>query len=732
LAAPQGPPRPHRPRRQLRDEDDTSLSEILHLRDYWRTVRKRLWTLITAFSLIVGSVTVVTLLTPPVYEASASLQIDSQPQANMSLQAYGQTGQGQYLLEQEYFSTQHKKLRSRVQARAVAERLDLASNAAYADLEPDELVQVLLSQVDIVPIKGTRLVWVYVRANDRELATLLCQTWAEVFVQRNMDEINQGVQGGLGWLSGAVANAEAEFRQAEQALLDFRRQNNKIALSSQEEGNLLVQQLEELSRKRALAEAERAQREAEYESLDLSAKAQKDLRRLSLLVESPLMSGLREQLTTLQADREALLTRYLPDAPVPAVLQNKERLADVEIQIKAEIDSELGRRRAMLAQASSHEEGLQRSIDSLTRSALEQNGEEADYNLLRREVDSRSTLYKQLVERMQEMDVTSSLKENNVRVIDPGEAAEKPVEPNYIRNIGVAILAGLLAGVSLALFFDYMDTTIKTREEVEALGLPFLGIIPSVPGLEGEGWEVARQRYLYALNYPKSAFAEFCRNIRTTVNFSAREDGSPPRRLLITSAGPREGKTTSSINLAITFASNGRRVCLVDADLRRPSLHHAFGLANEEGFSTLIAGTSSVDAVSQPTPQEGLFIIPSGPRPSNPAEMLGSDACKAALDKLNEAFDLVIIDSPPVVAVTDAVVLANDVDGVILVVKSFKVARDLVLQAKRQLVDVEARMIGVILNNFDIQRKSYGYYYYYSYYGSDREDVGKGRKGPSA
>ncbi|MFN7147216.1 MAG: CpsD/CapB family tyrosine-protein kinase, partial [Myxococcota bacterium] len=272
--------------------------------------------------------------------------------------------------------------------------------------------------------------------------------------------------------------------------------------------------------------------------------------------------------------------------------------------------------------------------------------------------------------------------------------------------------------------------TIKTREEVEALGVPFLGIIPSVPGLEGEGWEVARERYLYSMNYPKSAFAEFCRNIRTTVNFSAREDGAPPRRLLITSAGPREGKTTSSINLAITFASAGRRVCLVDADLRRPSLHHAFGLDNEHGLSTLINGTSTVDQVAQASPQEGLYIIPSGPRPSNPAEMLGSPHCRAALDKLNEVFDLVIIDTPPVVAVTDAVVLANDVDGVILVVKSFKVARDLVLQAKRQLVDVDARLIGVILNNFDIQRKSYGYYYYYTYYGADRDEVGKpsGRK----
>ncbi|MFN7144727.1 MAG: GumC family protein, partial [Myxococcota bacterium] len=267
---------------------------MLHLRDYWRTVRKRLWTLITAFSLIVGSVTVVTLLTPAVYEATASIQIDSQPLANTSLSASAAMAQGQYLSEQEYFQTQHKKLRSRVQARAVADRLALATHPDYAELEPAELVETLLNQVEIAPIKGTRLVWLYVRANDPELATQICQTWAEVFVQRNMDEINQGVQDNLEWLSREVTAAEEDFRNAEQKLLEFRRENNKIALSSQEEGNLLVQQLEELSRKHALSEAERAQRQAEYDALASVAGAKADLRKISLLVDSPIMSGLRE------------------------------------------------------------------------------------------------------------------------------------------------------------------------------------------------------------------------------------------------------------------------------------------------------------------------------------------------------------------------------------------------------------------------------------------------------
>ena len=710
------------------DSGDTSISEMLHLRDYWRTVRKRIWTLITAFSLIVGSVTVVTLLTPPVYQASASLQIDAQPQAYTNLQSLGQATSGQYLTDQEYFATQHKKLRSRVQARAVFERLDLAENEDFKDL--DEPIEAILAMVTVEPVAKTRLVWVYVRAQEPALAEQIGQAWSEEFVDRNMAEINQGVQDGLSWLQKEQQKGEADVRKAESNLLEFRRKNNTIVLSTEEKGNILTQQLEELSHKQGLAQAERSEREAEYNNLYGIVRKEREAIRLSLLISTDLMGHLRENYTTLAGDRQALMQRYLPDHP--KMVDVNTRITEAEGQIRSEVAAELRRREAALNEAKGKETELSATIEKVTRDSLTEGSGESEYNLLRRDVKSKEDIFQKLIDRMQEMGVTASLKENNIRVIDPSEAKDDPVEPNYLRNIFVAILAGLVAGVSLALFFDYMDTTIKTREEVEALGIPFLGIIPSVPGLQGDGWEVARERYLYSMNYPKSAFAEFCRNIRTSVNFSAREDGKPPRRLLITSAGPREGKTTTSINLGITFAATGRRVCLVDADLRRPSIHHAFGLSNEHGISSFITGESTADQVVQPTPQEGLFIIPSGPRPPNPAELLGSAQCRAALDRLNELFDLVIIDSPPVVAVTDAVVLSTDVDGVIMVIKSFKVAKDLVLQAKRMLTDIDARLIGVILNDFDIQRKSYGYYYYYTYYGAEREDVGKNRRPPKA
>ncbi len=706
------------------DEGGESLTEMLHLRDYWRTVRKRQWTLIATFCIIVGLVSIVTLLTPPTYEASSSVQIDGEPQAYSNLSAFGQYGGDQYLIEAEYFNTQMKKLRSRVQGRAVMDRLDLWEHPLFKDL--DEPVQALLDMVTIERVEKTRIVWIYVRNSDPELVQQICGAWSEVFVERNMAEINQGVKDGLAWLTVEASKAEGDVKESEAKLLEYRQRFNKIALSTSDIDNLVTKELEKLSLERADAQAQRARRESEYRSLQDSMTRESDLQRLSLLVDSTLMSNQRERLAALQGEKRALGMTYLDLHP--KMVEVSERIADVQAQIQSELIAEAARRKALFDVAVDNERRLAKAIDELTASALVENSDEAEYNLLKAAVESKKDIYQQLIDHKQEMAVTSSLKENNVRILDPSETKQEPVEPNYVRNIGVAVLAGLLAGVSLALFFDYMDTTIKTREEVEALGVPFLGIIPSVPGLAGDGWEMARERYLYAFKYPKSAFAEFCRNIRTNVNFTARSDGKQPRRLLITSAGPREGKTTSSINLGITFAATGRRVCLVDADLRRPSLHHAFGLSNESGFSTLILGESGPEEVAQATPQDGLYIIPSGPRPANPAEMLGSPQCRVALDRLNEVFDLVIIDSPPVVAVTDAVVLSGDVDGVIIVIKAFKTVKDLVLQAKRQLVDVDARLIGVILNDFDIQRKSYGYYYYYTYYGAERDDLGTGRK----
>ena len=464
------------------DSGDTTLSEMLHLRDYWRTVRKRLWTLITAFSLIVGSVTVVTLLMPPVYQASASLQIDAQPIAHFGKVEMigGESGSGQYLTDQEYYATEDKKLHSRVQARAVFDRLGLADHEAYRDLE--DPIDTLLDQVIVERVTKTRLVWLYCKAKTPELAEQICATWSEVFVERNLTEINQDVKDNIRFLDEQTTKAESELRQADLDLLAFRRAHNQIILDTEEKGHVASSQIEELSVDKGKAEAELAVAQADFSTLDDALKVAKDPIKIASLIDAPDLATSHEEYS-----RELDGLRATFGEKHPKVVEAQGNLAGVDVQIHAKAEAELGRRRSVLDRATRAVQEIGSKIESITAQALADDGPQGDYNLIKRTLEAKTETYNQLLARKQELTVTASLKANNVRIIDPSEALKDPVEPNYTRNIAIAITMGLLTGVSLALFFDYMDTTIKTREEVEALGVPFLGIIPSVPGLAGDG-----------------------------------------------------------------------------------------------------------------------------------------------------------------------------------------------------------------------------------------------------
>jgi succinoglycan biosynthesis transport protein ExoP len=477
----------------------------------------------------------------------------------------------------------------------------------------------------------------------------------------------------------------------------------------------------------AQAQGERLSHESEYRSLKSLLKREKSPLALSLMVNNALLQQMREGLSLKIRTRVDLKQTYLEQHP--KVIEVNSQIAQFETQILGEVDNELRRRKLVFELSVARESELAAGLSGRTAAALDLGEQEGEYNRLQREVETRRTVYEYLLQRLQETDIIQELQVNNVQIIDPSMAKRKPVKPNVGLNIALAIIVGLFGGVSLALFFEYMDNSIKTREEVEALGMPFLGIIPSVTDDTGRPLENQRERYLYSMKNPKSAFSEFMRNIRTNILYMRPTSGNGAQRILVTSAGPREGKTTTSVNLGITMASGNRRVLLIDADLRRPSLHKAFGLSNERGFSDILTGRWNAETVPMMTEQKGLFVIPSGPRPPNPAELLSGKRIEEVLKKLGSLFDVIILDSPPVAAVTDAVVLAQNVDGVVLVVKSFKVGRDLVLQAKRQLEDVDAVLYGVALNDFDIQRKRYGYYYYYTYYGQGDEPPTKSRFG---
>ena len=361
---------------------------------------------------------------------------------------------------------------------------------------------------------------------------------------------------------------------------------------------------------------------------------------------------------------------------------------------------------------------------------------EIEYGRLRRGKETNEKLFSLVIERSKETDLTRMLKVNNIRVVDRPLLPEEPVSPNVPLNLAAGLAGGFLFGLMAAIGRERLDRSIKVPDDVEReLGLPFLGLLPQVDAAEANSGRARKRRRgtaapeqlaspeLAVAMRPSSGVAEAARAVRTNIVFMSPDE--PFRTLLITSAGPSEGKTTVACSLAITMAQAGQRILLVDCDLRRPRIHRVFGIPNNEGVtSAVVDGASHEVAGIRATDIPNLWILPSGPLPPNPAELLQSEAFGRTLAKLKGDFDRVVIDSPPIVPVTDATILSTRVDGTVMVVRASVTTRELARRAARSLRDVSGRTAGVVLNAVDLESRYSGYYQYYYYrregYGSDR------------
>jgi capsular exopolysaccharide synthesis family protein len=359
------------------------------------------------------------------------------------------------------------------------------------------------------------------------------------------------------------------------------------------------------------------------------------------------------------------------------------------------------------------EENLVKLLQGAKSEAFEVNKKEMDYKRLFRDDENNARLYELVLKRLKDIDLSGLLKANNVYKLDAALVPGGPIKPRVSMNIMLGALLGLLGGLVLAFFLEYQDSTISTQEELERiLQIGTLGLVPTIKA--GEHAEnVVRDQWVQS--QPKSSVAECCRIIRTNLNFLGTE--RPLKTILVTSSGPQEGKTTSLVNVAITMAQGDKKVLLIDTDLRRPRLHRTFGVGNDVGVTSLIAEGGDVEAAIKPTNVPGLYLLPCGPIPPNPAELLHTERFKKILEDVQGKYDRVMLDSPPVGAVSDALVLSGLVDGVVVVLKAFQSDRALAKHTLRALRDVKAKILGGILNNVDLDKKQYGYYqgYYYGY-----------------
>ena len=435
-------------------------------------------------------------------------------------------------------------------------------------------------------------------------------------------------------------------------------------------------------------------------------------------------SGLLDKLQAAKADLKIQIaqvsTQFGPAYPKLAELNNQ--LQEIDSQIQGETKKVGGRLRGDYLAALQRENMLRSALEEQKQQENKLNESAIEFSLLKRDFETNRTLYEGLLQKLKEAGVTAGLRSNNIRQVDIARTPAGPAEPNIPRNLGFALALGLTSGIGLAFLLEGIDNTVRTPEQAQLIsGLPSLGMIPLGSRTAAEanptGLSVAASKEaveLITISRPQSQMSESYRALRTSLLLTSL--GAPPKTILITSALPQEGKTTTSINTATVLAQKGTRVLLIDADLRRPSIHKTLGMGPRAGLSNVLTGgTTLQQATVRSTLLPNLFILPAGTPPPNPAELLASSQMLDLLAELREQYDHIIVDTPPTLSVTDAVVLSTRSDAVVLVIRSGQTTKPALRRSRDILAQVNARVAGVLLNAVDLD--SPDYYYYYEYQG---------------
>lgn len=692
--------------------------EAFNLRAWLLILRRRagLIVAITVAVFLAGAIK--TLREEKRYSASVSLVIELQAPKVLGdqVQDVGES-QASFWQTKEFFETQFLFLRSKAVAGRVVRRLGLSRDEAFLGLEkvPREQVKealakadaagVLQARVRVEPVRDSRVVRIVVEDRDPAKAALLANTVAEEFIAFNLDEKLGMSRAASDWLRAQLEELQGKLGQSEQSLYRYKRENDILTASLEDSQSIVGKRLSALSDALTQVRRERAALDAKVAQVR-AARAGRSLSNLPQVVLSPVVQSERARAVQLSLELADTRTRYGEENPKLLALEEKHRdaLAQVareeeRIARSVELESDVVRET---------EKNLDKLLDLAKREAFEVNKKEVDYGRLKREQENNAKVVELVLRRLKDVDLAGLLRTNNVRVLDPAEPPDSPSAPNVRFLLLVFLGLGVVAGGLAALFLEKLDHTVKGQEEVEeATGVAFLGIVPAV---HPEGKEPVE---LVLFKNPQSAVAECLRTVRTNLLFLGTD--RPLARLLVTSSGPQEGKTTAVVGLGVAFAQSGQRVLLVDTDLRRPRLHKVFGLSSDLGLSSVLLDEKKLGEALKATEVPGLSVLPCGPIPPNPAELLHTERFQALVLELSRRFDRVIYDSPPVAAVTDAQILSGVVDGVVLLGKAGKTSRDQLARARRALGDVGARVVGALLNAVDLTDR--GGYYHYDYYG---------------
>jgi polysaccharide biosynthesis transport protein len=726
------------------------------IRAYWRIIQKRRWTILSILLITFASVLIVTIKEKPVYRANTLLEIEKENPNIPTVQELFQLED----VSDNYLETQYKVLQSDTLARRVIEELHLdqvqefnppkgewfwknthaaaREDGSVADPETEQAVLVRFNdRLSVEPVRRSRLVQVSFESQDPGVAAKALNALASNYIQQNLESRWDDAQKASEWLSQQLQTFKAKLEKSEDDLQDYA-QNNGLLFLETEKGdteNIVDERLRQLQDELTKAQADRYTKESLYRLVQAA-----DYSSLPGVVDNKLMQDLTERLSDLQREEAALTPTFTND--YPKVKQIQSQIDDVQKVLNQE------RKRAAQGIVDDYQAAVRR--EALVRDAFDQQQQQANlvaaravqYNILKREVDTNKQLYEGLLQRLKEAGVSAGMNASNIRIVDAAVPPTKPVSPRPILNLGLALLLGLGCGVGVAFLQEHWDNTLKNSDDIERLlRVPALALIPSRDSLNdtsagvygrphhtltipnGNGKHAPLQRLsgkawirIDGNGTQHSALSEAFRGLRTSVLLSAA--GRPPRSLTFVSAEPGEGKTTVASNLAISLAQLGKRVLLVDGDMRRPCVHKLFDIENHsQGLVTYLTGEQEWRQLVRPTGMANLDCLVCGPVPPNPSELLSSDRMKLLICEAMEEYQFVLVDAPPLLNVADGRILATMVEGAILVVKGGFTPRELAQQAQLHIRDVGAHLIGVVLNDVDVRQNAYykGYYRYGGY-----------------
>ncbi len=676
-----------------------SFEPEIDLREYLRLLWTGRWTILAVMAVVVALGLGWALTRPKIYETTCTISIDSHPPQIIKNQI--NLSPSWWELER-YINEQERVIRSRTLAQRVVDRLGLESSPDLR--ESGDPAGMLLSMIDVKPLKArdvsSNVMDLTMRGRDPERITEWLNVYVQEYIAFNIEDNLKRMRQIYEVIQSKLEPLRQQLSESEQELTRFKERQDSLLFADQDK-NVITEQVNTLTTEYARTKAERIRLETKINALERIGKGSSPLSSFPEVVANPTIQALQEQRRSLEVELTEKLKTYKPGHPV--IKDLKGRIEGIEGQIREQIDAIVSALRTDYEIKRQREASLYANIQKLKEQSIELSKQTMEYEKIKREYEQNKAFYEEMLARSKEADISGTVAMNNIRVIDEARVPTAPVSPNVPRSVMLSVVLGLMLGVGLVFGLDYLDQTLRGPEDVERYtGLEVFAVVPAY---EGEPGAVIREVY---------------QSLRTALLFAARGDHS--QIVMVTSAGPGEGKSTTSRHLAEVFAASGSKVLLIDGDLRKPNLHRFGGTNTDMGLTSVVLGEVDLAGAVVPAPGvDALELLPSGPLPPNPPEMFGKESFARLLKEARERYDWILVDTPPVISVTDPVVCSAVADMVLMVVQYGRLDRKVVVGALRQLGRAGARVVGAVLNRVDLEREHHyaeGYYAGYYHYAS--------------